>query len=64
MGIELSLTNVLTFTVTDEDIPDFLSVFTKLVAARKETGYVKAADLSDQEWEVVEAVGNSLIELS
>jgi len=56
MGIDADVSKVLTLSVTDDDIGDFIAIFRALKDARNSTGFIKAATLTDQQWKVVEAM--------
>lgn len=58
--IELRAKQQLIVVVDGDDIVPFIELFGGLLKSRQASGFVKTIDLSDEVWEVVEALGEAL----
>lgn len=56
MGISIGLRAVLSFEIDGDDINTVIGLFRKLSESKKRSGYVKTADIVDQEWEVIDSI--------
>ena len=56
MSIDVSLTQTMTLDVTGDDITHFAGIFLALAEAKSKTGFVKTADLTPEQWEIVDAM--------